>query len=121
STKHSMPESIPLKPPTPTTTPKRSSAVPSRGAATPSSSRRSSACPPARTPISAAHRAAGSRPPSTTHCAAYKPTTLTSTSCSDRTDTDVEETLSALTDLVHTGKVRARDLDMPASNLVEAH
>src|SRR6202030_368181 len=37
-------------------------------------------------------------------------------------DTDIEETLSALTDLVRTGKIRAFGTStMPASNLVEAH
>jgi aryl-alcohol dehydrogenase-like predicted oxidoreductase len=37
-------------------------------------------------------------------------------------DTDIEETLSALTDLVHSGKIRAFGTStMPASNLVEAH
>jgi aryl-alcohol dehydrogenase (NADP+) len=37
-------------------------------------------------------------------------------------DTDVEETLSALTDLLHSGKIRAFGTSaMPASNLVEAH
>jgi aryl-alcohol dehydrogenase (NADP+) len=36
-------------------------------------------------------------------------------------DTDIEETLSALTDLVHSGKIRAFGTSaMPASNLVEA-
>jgi aryl-alcohol dehydrogenase-like predicted oxidoreductase len=37
-------------------------------------------------------------------------------------DTDIEETLSALTDLVRSGKIRAFGTsNMPASNLVEAH
>src|SRR5271155_2834276 len=37
-------------------------------------------------------------------------------------DTDIEETLSALTDLVRSGKIRAFGTStMPASNLVEAH
>jgi aryl-alcohol dehydrogenase-like predicted oxidoreductase len=37
-------------------------------------------------------------------------------------DTDIEETLSALTDLVRCGKIRAFGTsNMPASNLVEAH
>jgi aryl-alcohol dehydrogenase (NADP+) len=37
-------------------------------------------------------------------------------------DTDIEETLSALTDLVHSGKIRAFGTSaMPASTLVEAH
>jgi aryl-alcohol dehydrogenase-like predicted oxidoreductase len=37
-------------------------------------------------------------------------------------DTDIEETLSALTDLVRSGKIRACGTStMPASNLVEAH
>ena len=37
-------------------------------------------------------------------------------------DTDIEETLSALTDLVRSGKTRAFGTsNMPASNLVEAH
>jgi aryl-alcohol dehydrogenase-like predicted oxidoreductase len=37
-------------------------------------------------------------------------------------DTDVEETLSALSDLIHSGKVRAIGTStMPASDLVEAH
>jgi len=37
-------------------------------------------------------------------------------------DTDIEETLSALTDLVRSGKVRAIGTsDMPASDMVEAH
>jgi aryl-alcohol dehydrogenase-like predicted oxidoreductase len=37
-------------------------------------------------------------------------------------DTDIEETLSALTDLVRAGKIRAFGTSgMPASNLVEAH
>jgi aryl-alcohol dehydrogenase-like predicted oxidoreductase len=37
-------------------------------------------------------------------------------------DTDIEETLSALTDLVRSGKIRASGTStMPASNLVEAH
>jgi aryl-alcohol dehydrogenase-like predicted oxidoreductase len=37
-------------------------------------------------------------------------------------DTDIEETLSALTDLVHSGKVRAFGTSMmPASSLVQAH
>jgi aryl-alcohol dehydrogenase-like predicted oxidoreductase len=37
-------------------------------------------------------------------------------------DTDIEETLSALTDLVRNGKIRAFGTStMPASNLVEAH
>jgi aryl-alcohol dehydrogenase-like predicted oxidoreductase len=37
-------------------------------------------------------------------------------------DTDIEETLSALTDLVRGGKIRAFGTsNMPASNLVEAH
>jgi len=37
-------------------------------------------------------------------------------------DTDIEETISALTDLVHSGKIRALGTSgMPASDLVEAH
>jgi aryl-alcohol dehydrogenase-like predicted oxidoreductase len=37
-------------------------------------------------------------------------------------DTDIEETLSALTDLVRSGKIRAFGTStMPASNLAEAH
>jgi aryl-alcohol dehydrogenase (NADP+) len=37
-------------------------------------------------------------------------------------DTDIEETLSTLTDLVHSGKIRAFGTSgMPASNLVQAH
>ena len=37
-------------------------------------------------------------------------------------DTDIEETLSALTDLIRSGKIRASGTSaMPASNLVEAH
>jgi aryl-alcohol dehydrogenase-like predicted oxidoreductase len=37
-------------------------------------------------------------------------------------DTDIEETLSALSDLIHSGKVRAiGSSTMPASDLVEAH
>jgi aryl-alcohol dehydrogenase-like predicted oxidoreductase len=37
-------------------------------------------------------------------------------------DTDIEETLSALTDLVRSGKIRAFGTStMPASDLVEAH
>jgi aryl-alcohol dehydrogenase-like predicted oxidoreductase len=37
-------------------------------------------------------------------------------------DTDIEETLSVLTDLVHSGKIRAFGTStLPASNLVEAH
>jgi aryl-alcohol dehydrogenase-like predicted oxidoreductase len=37
-------------------------------------------------------------------------------------ETDIEETLSALTDLVHSGKIRAFGTsNMPASNLVEAY
>jgi aryl-alcohol dehydrogenase-like predicted oxidoreductase len=37
-------------------------------------------------------------------------------------DTDIEETLSAMTDLVHSGKIRAFGTSaMPASDIVEAH
>ena len=91
-----------------TATPRRSSARRSRAAATTSSSPPSSGARSATTPTSRAPRGAGSRTRSRTRCAACRPTTSTSTSSTGPTPTtDVEETLSALTDLVRAGKVRA--------------
>ena len=59
---------------------------------------------------------------SRTRCAACRPTTSTSTRSTGPTPTtDIEETLSALSDLVHSGKVRAiGSSTMPASEIVEA-
>ena len=62
---------------------------------------------PTRTPTRRATRAAGSSARSRTRCAGSAPTTSTSTRCTGpRPEIDIDETLGALTDLVHAGKVR---------------
>ena len=56
---------------------------------------------------SAATRAAGSSGRSRTRCAGSRPTRSTSTRCTGRDpDIDIDETLGALSDLVHAGKIR---------------
>ena len=103
--------------------PRRSSArrSPAAGATT-SSWPRSSTARWATTPTSRATRAAGSSARSRTRCGGWAPTGSTSTrSTAPIRDTDIEETLSALSDLVHQGKVRyIGSSTFPASQIVEA-
>ena len=67
-------------------------------------------------------RAAGSSGPWRTACAAWTPTGSTCTRCTVRIPTtDLDETLGALSDLVHAGKIRAFGTStFPAELLVEA-
>ena len=119
------PGSTSSTPPTSTrrASPRRSSARRSpAGAATTSCSPRSSAARWATTRTTAASRGAGSSRRSRTRCAGCRPTGSTSTRCTAPTpETDIDETLGALTDLVQQGKIRYfGSSTFPASRIVEA-
>ena len=76
----------------------------------------------ARTRTSRAPPGAGSSPPSRTRCAACGPTTSTSTSSTAPIPhTDIEETLSALTDLIRAARsARSAPRRPPPPDIVEA-
>ena len=90
--------------------------------ATTSCSRRSSSRRWAPTATWRAARAAGSCASARTACAGSAPTTSTSTRCTGPIpNVDIDETLGALSDLVHQGKVRyLGSSTFPASAIVEA-
>src|SRR6266567_7451785 len=81
----------------------------------------SSAFLSARTRTAAGHPVGGSPKRSRARCGAFRPTGSTSTRWGCDPDTDIDETLSALSDLVHAGKIRSFGTSkVPASAIVEA-
>ena len=125
STAPSTPGSTSSTPPTCTraASPRRSSARRSPAGATTSCWRRSSTGRWARDRTCPATAGDGSSARSRTRCAGSAPTGSTSTRSTGPTRaTDIEDTLSALDDLVHAGKIRyAGCSTFPAELIVEAH
>ena len=124
STARSTPASTSSTPPTSTraASPRRSSARRSPGAATTSCSPPRSTARWATTRTSAATRAAGSCARSRTACGGSKTDYIDLYQVHrPEADTDIDETLGALTDLVRQGKVRdIGSSTFPASQIVEA-